>query len=150
MAKVSSEDARLVRLTSICLAPPEATRDIHGLHGGFRVRKKTFAWFLNDHHGDGMAAVTCKVLPGDNARLAAANPERFYIPAYVGPKGWVALRLDVGEVDWDEVAELVIHSYRQIAPKGLVERELNAAREREDRTGPYRQRGHGRQTAAGR
>ena len=84
------------------------------------MRKKTFAWFLNDHHGDGIVAVTCKVLPGDNARLAAANPGRFYLPAYLGPRGWVALRLDLGEIDWDEVSELVAHSYKQIAPRRLA------------------------------
>ncbi len=84
------------------------------------VRKKTFAWFLNDHHGDGIVGVVCKVAPGDNERLAAAQPGRFYMPAYVGPKGWVALRLDIGEIDWDEVAELVADSYRRIAPKGLA------------------------------
>ena len=115
-----SEDRRLARLTRICLALPETTRECHGSHAGFHVRKKTFAYFLNDHHGDGMVAVTCKVLPGDNAALAAANPARFYLPAYIGPKGWVALRLDVGPVDWEEVAELVVTSYRLVAPKRLA------------------------------
>lgn len=119
MAKARSEDKRLVRLTKICLALPEATRDLCGQHAAFQVRKKTFAWFLNDHHGDGIVAVSCKVLPHDNARLAAANPGRFYLPAYLGPRGWVALRLDIGEIDWDEVSELVAHSYKQIASKRL-------------------------------
>jgi len=120
MTKGSKEDRRLVRLTKICLALPEATREIMGKHAGFQVRKKTFAYFLNDHHGDGMVAVTCKVLPGDNAALAAADPARFYLPAYIGPKGWVALRMDVGEIDWDEMTELVTHSYQLIAPKRLA------------------------------
>ena len=119
MAK-PSEDRRLARLTKICLALPETTRECCGQHADFHVRKKTFAYFLNDHHGDGMVAVACKVLPGDNAALAAANPERFYLPAYIGPKGWVALRLDVGHVDWEEVAELVGTSYRLVAPKRLA------------------------------
>jgi hypothetical protein len=120
MPKVSPEDRRLVRLTKICLALPESTRECHGPHAAFRVRKKTFAYFLNDHHGDGIVAVTCKVLPGDNTALAAASPERFYLPAYIGPKGWVALRLDKGDIDWDEVSELVTGSYRMVAPKRLV------------------------------
>src|SRR5271157_4088001 len=98
-----TEDARLVRLTKIALALPEAVRECHGSHAQFLVRKKTFAYFLNDHHGDGIVAVTCKVLPGDNAVLASADPERFYLPSYVGSRGWVALRLDVGPVDWEEV-----------------------------------------------
>jgi len=120
MPKRKAEDPRLVRLTKVCLALPESTRDYNGQHAGFQVRKKTFAWFLNDHHGDGIVSVTCKVLPGDNTALAAAQPDRFYIPAYIGPKGWVALRLDGGAVDWDEVAELVRGSYRMVAPKKLA------------------------------
>ena len=120
MARTSSEDRRLTRLTKICLALPEATREVHGRHAGFLVRKKTFAYFLNDHHGDGIIAVTCKVFPGDNSALIKAQPERFYMPAYIGPKGWVALRLDVAEIDWEEVAELVACSYRLVAPKRLA------------------------------
>jgi predicted DNA-binding protein (MmcQ/YjbR family) len=120
VTKSSKEDRRLVRLTKICLALPEATREVMGKHAGFQVRKRTFAYFLNDHHGDGMVAVTCKVLPGDNSALAATDPGRFYLPAYIGSRGWVALRLDVGEIDWDEVVELVTHSYRLVAPKRLA------------------------------
>ncbi|MBZ5593624.1 MAG: MmcQ/YjbR family DNA-binding protein [Acidobacteriia bacterium] len=120
MTKSSAEDRRLVRLTKICLALPEATRECHGAHASFRVRKKVFAYYLSDHHGDGIVGVTAKVLPGDNTALAAANPTRFYLPAYIASRGWVALRLDVGAVDWEEVAELVAGSYRLIAPRRLA------------------------------
>ena len=110
----------LARLSKLCLALPEAVReDCHG-HVAFLVRKRTFAYFLNNHHGDGIVSVACKVLPGDNAALAAGQPARFYLPAYIGPRGWVALRLDSGKVDWDEVAELVTTSYRLVAPKRLA------------------------------
>lgn len=126
MKKPSTEDRRLVRLTKICLALPEATRDSMGQHAGFRVRKKTFAYFLNDHHGDGIVAVACKVLPGDNKVLIAANPDKFRMPDYLGPRGWVSLRLDRGEIDWEEVTELVAGSYRMIAPKGLAARVAQA------------------------
>ena len=78
MATASPEDRRLLRLTKICLALPECTRECHGRHAAFRIRKKTFAYFLNDHHGDGIVAVTCKVLAGDNTALAAANPTRLH------------------------------------------------------------------------
>ncbi len=78
--------------------------------------------FLDDHHGDGIVAVTCKVLPADNKALAEAQPRRFYLPAYVASKGWVALRLDAGKIDWDEVKELLMGSYALIAPKRLAER----------------------------
>jgi hypothetical protein len=94
MAKPSAKDTRLSRLTEIALALPEATRQICGSHAQFLVRKKTFAYFLDNHHGDGIVAVTCKVLPGDNKRLAEAQSGRFYLPAYLASKGWVALRLD--------------------------------------------------------
>jgi hypothetical protein len=120
MTKPSVEDRRLARLTRICLALPEVTRECHGQHAGFLVRKKTFVYFLNNHHGDGIVAVTCKVLTGDNTALVAANPFRFYLPAYVGSRGWVALRLDLGDIDWDEVTELVAGSYQLIAPKRLA------------------------------
>jgi predicted DNA-binding protein (MmcQ/YjbR family) len=118
--KEAAEDRRLVRLTRICLALPEASRRLMGQHAAFLVRKKTFAYYLDNHHGDGIVALNCKVAAGENADLAAFDPRRFYIPAYVGPKGWVGLRLDVGEIDWNEVTDLVADSYRLIAPKRLA------------------------------
>lgn len=119
---MKKEDPRLTRLTAIANALPEAARTDMGDHASFTVRKKVFAYFLNNHHGDGIVAVSCKVMPGDNTALAAANPERFYLPAYIGPRGWVALRLDVGAVDWEEVEELLKDSYRRVAPKILAAR----------------------------
>jgi phosphoribosylglycinamide formyltransferase-1 len=120
MTDPSAEDRRLVRLTKICLSMPETTRQLQGSHASFQVRKRIFAYFLNNHHGDGIVAVTAKVLPGDNQALAAAQPARFYLPAYIGPRGWVALRLDAGKVDWEEVRDLVATSYRLVAPKRLA------------------------------
>jgi len=119
--KAPHADDRLERVSAICLQLPKVTRRLSGDHAAFQVRKKTFAYFLNNHHGDGIVGVTCKVLPGDNAALIAANPARFYMPSYVGPRGWVGLRLDLGRVDWKEVEELLRHSYRLIAPKRLAE-----------------------------
>ena len=119
-AKAAKEDKRLVRVTKICLALPEATRWYNGQHAGFQVKKRTFAYFLNDHHGDGIVAINCKVLPGDNAAFIKSSPERFYMPAYIGHRGWVGLRLDGGEIDWDEVKELLLDSYRRVAPKTLA------------------------------
>jgi hypothetical protein len=112
-----AEDERLRRVTEIALALPGAVREVMGAHAGFRVKKKVFAYFLNDHHGDGIVGVWCKVLPGENAALIAANPKRFYMPAYVGPRGWVGLRLDVGRVAWGEVKELVGMSYSLVSGK---------------------------------
>ena len=113
-------DLRLKRVEKICLALGETTAQRHGSHAAFLVRKKTFAYYLDDHHGDGIVAVTCKVGPGDNQLLAKSQPERFYLPAYLASRGWVALRLDCGEIDWEEVHDLLHESYRLIAPKRLA------------------------------
>ena len=117
-----AEDPRLTRLTQIALSLPEASSQIYGSHAQFLVRKKTFAYFLDNHHGDGIIAVTGKVLPGDNKALSDAQPSRFYLPAYIASRGWVALRLDTGQIDWDEVKELLQGSYTLIAPRRLAER----------------------------
>lgn len=119
-SKRSLEDPRLARVSKTCLALPEATRQDLGSHASFLIRKRPFVYFLNNHHGDGIVSIACKALPGDNSALVASQPDRFYLPAYIGPRGWVALRLDVGEPDWEEVRELIAGSYRLIAPKRLA------------------------------
>ncbi len=110
----------LTRLIRISSALPETTIERCGSHAAFRIRKKVYAYFLNNHHGDGIVAVTCKVLPGDNKALVASQPSKFYLPAYIASKGWVALRLDLSKIDWTEVKELMQTSYLQIAPKRLA------------------------------
>jgi predicted DNA-binding protein (MmcQ/YjbR family) len=112
----------LKKLTTICLALPEATRELKGDHASFRVRKKVFAYFLNNHHGDGIVSICGKALPGDNKVLVASDPVKYYLPAYIGPRGWVGLRLDIGNVDWEEVRELITGSYLQTVPKTLRSR----------------------------
>ncbi len=67
---------------------------------------------------DGRIALLCKAPTGAQAVLVGADPERFFVPAYVGPKGWVGVRLD-SKPDWNEVTALVRRSYRLIAPKRL-------------------------------
>ena len=121
MSKSSIEDPRLAKLTAIALSLPKTKREIYGSHAQFLVGKKTFAYFLNDHHGDGIVAVTGKTLPGDNKALSDSQPHRFYLPAYLASRGWVALRLDRGRTNWGEVKELVLTSYALIAPKRLAE-----------------------------
>ena len=82
----------------------------------FRVGDKIFA--MAKDYGDGRIALLCKAPPGGQAVLVGADPERFFVPAYVGPKGWVGVRLD-SKPDWNEVTALVRRSYRLIAPKRL-------------------------------
>jgi len=120
MAVGSTTDARRARLSAICLAMPGAVHEAMGDHAGFKTGKRVFAYFLDNHHGDGIVGLWCKVLPGENERLIAASPRKFYMPAYVGPRGWVGLRLDRPTVDWAEVKELVVGSYLQVAPKKLA------------------------------
>jgi hypothetical protein len=107
------------RLVKICTVLPEV--DVKkGEHYAFSVRKKKFAYWLNDHHGDGRVAVTFKAPPGENRALVDIDPERFFIPPYIGPKGWVGLYLDLRGVDWEEVEEMARESYRLAAPKTLA------------------------------
>jgi predicted DNA-binding protein (MmcQ/YjbR family) len=106
------------KVIAICHALPEVTVE-EQQHVTFRVRGKTFAYYLDDHHGDGRVALNCKAAPNENQELVASEPERFFIPAYLGSRGWVGLYLDLPSVDWDEVSELVRESYVLIAPKRL-------------------------------
>jgi hypothetical protein len=116
-----AEDRRLSRLTKICLALPETERTLSEPHAGFRVGGRTFAYYLDDHRGnEGIVGVVCKAHGGENEALAVAHPERYYIPAYLGPKGWLGLRLDTPQSALDEVAERVTESYALVAPKRLA------------------------------
>jgi len=116
----SREDARLRKLSAICMALPETERRFIGDHADFRARGKVFAYFLNSHHGDGIVSVCCKSALGENVDRASREPKRFYLPAYIGPRGWFALRLDLGAIDWNEVKHIVELSYCLAAPKTLV------------------------------
>ncbi len=112
----------LSTLRAICLAFPEAAEQGFGGHESsptFRVRDKIFAMFTDDHHGDGRVAVWCKAPHGAQEVMVGSDPERFFVPPYVGPKGWIGVRLD-RPVDWDQLAGLVEESYRMTAPRRLL------------------------------
>jgi predicted DNA-binding protein (MmcQ/YjbR family) len=104
------------RLRAICLALPEAAEKEAWGEPTWRVRDKIFAMA---RRGDGCPSLWCKAPPGSQMVLVGADPERFFVPPYVGHKGWVGMRLDGGP-DWDEVALLVRRSYRLTAPKRLA------------------------------
>jgi phosphoribosylglycinamide formyltransferase-1 len=114
------EDPRLKRLSAICMKLPEAERKPSGDHAAFRVRGKVFAYFLNDHHGDGIVAVCCKSALGENVDRVSREPQRFYLPAYIGPRGWFGMRLDSATIRWDEVRAIVESSYRLVATRKLA------------------------------
>lgn len=116
MVARTTQYKRFEKLSEICLALPGATREDESKHSTFRVAKKVFAYYLNDHDRDQIVSVCCKALEGDNARLVQSDPEKFYLPPYIGARGWVGLRLDRPSVDWSEVKELVRGSYLQTAP----------------------------------
>lgn len=109
-------------LRRTCLALPEATEKPFGGHTApsFRVRDKLFAMVWED-----LTAVVVKAPPGEQEALIAAAPARFFRPPYIGGKGWVGVVLDTLE-EREELAELVVESYRLIAPKTLV-KQLDAA-----------------------
>jgi predicted DNA-binding protein (MmcQ/YjbR family) len=119
-------DKKLQRITAICLALPSAECSRSGDHATYRVRGKVFAYFLDDHHGDGIVSVCVKGELGENTDRVRREPERFYLPDYVGPRGWFGLRLDRGRVSFKEVEDVLRHSYRLTAPKTLVKK-LDAA-----------------------
>ena len=84
--RVLGDPRRLAHLLGICEALPEA--ELSGdQHIAFRIRKKTFAYYLDDHHGDGIVSICCKSTLGRQAELVAQHPDRYYVPDYVGPKG---------------------------------------------------------------
>jgi hypothetical protein len=109
----------LEALRRLCLALPETTeRRSHGEPTWFVRGKKTFVTYA-DHHHDDRLGFWCAASPGVQEALVASNPEQFFVPPYVGGRGWLGVRLDV-PVDWDEIAELVADAYRTVAPKRLL------------------------------
>lgn len=109
----------LEQVRAICLGWPEASEKIAWGGPTFRVKDKLFAMYLDDHHGDGRIALWVKAPPGVQALLVEAEPERFFRPPYVGPSGWIGVRLD-GAVDWDEITDFLADGYRLAAPKTLA------------------------------
>jgi hypothetical protein len=111
----------LRRIRELCLALPETSeRPSHGAPTFFVRGKKAFVMVLTNHHGDGRFAIWCAAAPGMQAMLVEADDERFFVPPYVGHRGWLGVRLDRG-VDWDELAGIVEDAYAEVAPPKLVE-----------------------------
>ena len=113
--------APLTRLRRLCLALPEAHEVEAWGTPTFRVKNKLFAMYASpdSHHGGGRPGVWCKAAPGNQSLMVRHAPDRFFVPPYVGPSGWVGIHLD-GEVDWAETADLIRDSYRLVAPKRLA------------------------------
>jgi hypothetical protein len=109
----------LARLRRICLSLPETTERLsHGEPTWFVRDKSVFVTYANHHHSD-ILAFWCAAPPGAQDLLTRAAPDRFFVPPYVGHRGWLGVRLDV-HLDWQEVEEIVRDAYRQVAPKRLA------------------------------
>ena len=109
------------RVRELAIALPEADEVIsHGMPCFGIVKGKKFAYFTEDHHGDGKIALLVKISGGDEqAALIEMDEERYYRPAYFGD-GWVGIRLDLGDTDWDAIGEWLRKSWLAVAPKKLA------------------------------
>lgn len=104
-----------------CLWLPEAEEFLSHGSPNFRVRGKTFATYVVNHHGDGRVALWLNALPGSQELHVRADPKHFFVPPYVGPRGWLGVILDRG-LDWNRIAGLVREGYEKVAPPQLRER----------------------------
>ena len=119
--QLNTSKRRREQLIEICKTLPEITYETVGDgHIAFRIRKKIFAYYLFDHHGDGMIGFCCKSSLSEQRRLIRSDAESFFAPAYVGPRGWVGIRLDLQEVDWETLTELARQAYQLTAPRKLA------------------------------
>lgn len=114
-------DFLLNRVRERALALPQADEvTSHGMPCFGIEKGKKFAYFTQDHHGDGIIAIIVKTTaPEEQAMLIESDPARYYRPAYFGD-GWVGIRLDLGDTDWDHIAQRLDSSWREVAPRKLT------------------------------
>lgn len=116
-------DQQLARIREFALAlPGTAERLSHG-SPGFHIEKgKFFAYFWHNHHSDGETIVIVKTSGREEQQmLIDMDPDCYFSPPYLGPSGWVAMRLDGDDVDWDRVADRIAISWEMVAPRRLLE-----------------------------
>jgi len=105
----------LGRVRSVCLAlPGAAERASHGTPSFF-VGKKLFAQYWNDHHSDDREALWCAAPIGMQRMRVRADPERFFVPPYVGHRGWLGVRLD-RRPRWADIEGVIEEAYACVAP----------------------------------
>ena len=121
MVSAAERERTLNGIRRICLALPETSeRPSHGAPTFFVRGKRAFVMVLTNHHGDGRFAIWCAAPAGLQRSLVEADPERFFVPPYVGHRGWLGVRLDRG-LDWDELAGICEDAYAQVAPPKLLD-----------------------------
>ncbi|WP_217912935.1 MmcQ/YjbR family DNA-binding protein [Miltoncostaea marina] len=114
-------DGWLERVRALCLALPETSeRPSHGRPAFFVRGRRCFVMFLDDHHGDGRLAIWCAAPLGAQDELVETAPDRWFVPPYVGHRGWVGLRLDRDPAG-AEVAAAVEDAYLAVAPVRLAD-----------------------------
>ncbi|MDX3899896.1 MAG: phosphoribosylglycinamide formyltransferase [Sphingobium sp.] len=115
-------DYLLGRVRDLALSLPETDETTsHGMPCFGILKGKKFAYFTQDHHGDGVIALIVKTsAPEEQAMLIDSDPDVYYRPAYFGPAGWVGIRLDGGDIDWDHIADRLARSWRIVAPRKLA------------------------------
>lgn len=104
--RLPGSEALIQRLREIALSLPDAMEKLSHGEPAFFTKKKLFATIDNNHHGSGHVAVCCNAPPGAQESLVAADPKHFFRPPYVGPSGWLGVRLDSG-LAWPVIAELL-------------------------------------------
>ena len=111
----------LAKLREVCLGLPQTSERLsHGAPTFFVRDKRAFVMVMADHHGDGRFALWCAAPEGMQSMFVETDPERFFVPPYVGHRGWLGVRLDRG-LQWDEVAGIAEDAYAQVAPTKLVD-----------------------------
>src|ERR671936_120337 len=121
MVDPAKRDRVLTKLRDICLALPETSERLsHGAPAFFVREKRAFVMAMTNHHGDGRFALWCAAPEGMQRLVVEADPERFFVPPYVGHRGWLGMRLDRA-LDWDELAGIAEDAYAEVAPARLVE-----------------------------
>jgi hypothetical protein len=121
MVDSAERERVLERIRTICLGLPEVSERLsHGAPTFFVRGKKAFLMVLTDHHGDGRFAIWCAAPTGMQSMLVDADPERFFVPPYVGHRGWLGVRLDRG-LHWEELEGIAEDAFAEVAPRKLVE-----------------------------
>ena len=127
MIAAAERERTLELIRGICLALPETSERLsHGAPTFFIRGKRSFLMVLTDHHGDGRFAIWCAAGEGVQQLLVEADPERFFVPPYVGHRGWLGMRLDRA-FDPDELAGIAEDAYAEVAPARLVEEAARGA-----------------------
>ena len=121
MIEAAERDRALQRIRELCLAFPETSERLsHGAPTFFVRDKRAFVMVLTDHHGDGRFALWCAALEGIQQMLTEADSDRYFVPPYVGHRGWLGVRLD-RDLGWADIAGVVEDAYLEVAPARLVE-----------------------------